>query len=130
MKNTEAVRTAFSQMQRQAENLGAGYKIEPRVSPDGEHITLIIRSPKDSATAVYPDVMFHDDWYGKEIIRFSIHPTGYGEESLDRARQMAHGLLAACELVNSTVYCVPPEAPSRHTANRASAASTMYRFRA
>ena len=32
MKNTEAVRTAFSQMQRQAENLGAGYKIEPRVS--------------------------------------------------------------------------------------------------
>ena len=100
MKNTEAVRAAFSQMQRQAENLGAGYKIEPRVSPDGEHITLIIRSPKDSATAVYPDVMFHDDWYGKEIIRFSIHPTGYGEESLDRARQMAHGLLAACELVN------------------------------
>ena len=31
MKNTEAVRAAFSQMQRQAENLGAGYKIEPRV---------------------------------------------------------------------------------------------------
>ena len=42
MKNTEAVRAAFLQMQRQAENLGAGYKIEPRVSPDGEHITLII----------------------------------------------------------------------------------------
>ena len=40
MKNTEAVRTAFSQMQRQAENLGAGYKIEPRVSPDGGHITI------------------------------------------------------------------------------------------
>ena len=67
MTNTEAVRAAFSQMQRQAENLGAGYTIEPRVSPDGEHITLIIRSPKDSAKAVYPDVMFHDDWYGKEI---------------------------------------------------------------
>ena len=35
MKNTEAVRAAFSQMQRQAENLGAGYKIEPRVSSTG-----------------------------------------------------------------------------------------------
>ena len=109
MKNTEAVRTAFSQMQRQAENLGAGYKIEPRVSPDGEHITLIIRSPKDSAKAVYPDVMFHDDWYGKEIVRFSIHPTGYGEESLEQARQMAHGLLAACELVNR-LYAIAEDA--------------------
>lgn len=109
MKNTEAVRAAFSQMQRQAENLGAGYKIEPRVSPDGEHITIIIHRPKDSAKAVYPDVMFHDDWYGKEIVRFSIHPTGYGEESLDRARQMAHGLLTACELVNR---CTPlPRTP-------------------
>ena len=87
MKNTEAVRTAFSKMQRQVEEHGAGYKIEPRVSPDGNHITLIIRRPKDSATAVYPDVMFHDDWYGKEIVRFSIHPTGYGEESLEQARQ-------------------------------------------
>ena len=29
-----------------------------------------------------------------------------------------------------TVYCVPPEVPARHTASRASAASTMYRFRA
>ena len=42
MKNTEAVRTAFSKMQRQVEEHGAGYKIEPRVSPDGNHITLII----------------------------------------------------------------------------------------
>ena len=65
--------------------------------------------PKDSAKAVYPDVMFHDDWYGKEIIRFSIHPTGYGEESLDRARQMAHGLLAACELVNR-LYAIAEDA--------------------
>ena len=100
MKNTESVRAAFSKMQRQVEEHGAGYKIEPRVSPDGEHITLIIHRPKDSAKAAYPDVMFHDDWYGKEIVRFTIHPTGYGEESLDRTRQMAHGLLAACELVN------------------------------
>ena len=29
-----------------------------------------------------------------------------------------------------TVYCVPPEEPSRHTARTASAASTMSRFRA
>ena len=29
-----------------------------------------------------------------------------------------------------TVYCVPPEVPFLHTARRASAASTMYRFRA
>ena len=48
MTNTEAVRAAFSKMQCQAENLGAGYKIEPRVSPDGEHIPIIIHRPKDS----------------------------------------------------------------------------------
>lgn len=96
MTNTEAVRAAFSKMQLQAEEHGEGYKIKTCVSPDGEHITLIIRKPKDNATAVYPDVMFHDDWFGVENIRFSIHPTGYGEESLNRAK--SNGTWVTCRL--------------------------------
>ena len=37
MKNTEAVRAAFSQMQRQAENLGAGYKMIYLMADIHEH---------------------------------------------------------------------------------------------
>lgn len=113
MKNTDELRAAFDKMVLAANHLNThcmdtGYQIERRVSADQQYLTLRIRKHSDTDSAVYPEVLFADEWFGDACIRFEICTVGYGDHSIAQAERVIRGLTAATEFVK-TLYATAEE---------------------